>query len=270
MAPKPVVQSASNPIVKRVRAARAGKPEPALFLEGDRLVDDARGAGVAFELLLVAADREERAAELEAVGCEVTLVAPELLERLSELVSSPGILGVARPPASAPLDALLAPGGEVPGGATAGAALLLVVAGVSDPGNLGALIRAAEAAGARGVALVRGGASPWNSKALRGSMGSALRLPVHFAEEADALARELAERGVRQVRAATRGGRAPSSFDWSGDVALWIGAETGTLPAAAESFEAISIPMAGAAESLNVTTAAAVLLFAAGRAEARP
>ncbi len=257
MAPKPVVRSASNPIVKRVRAARSGKPRPALLLEGDRLVDDARRAGVALELLLVAADREDRAAALEADGCEVTRVDPALLARLGDLVTSPGILAVGAPPDPAPLSRLL---DGPPGG------LVLVVAGVADPGNLGALVRSAEAAGARGVALVRGGASPWNAKVVRGSMGSVLRLPVHVADDAERLAGELRATGLRQVRAATRGGLDPARFDWSGDVALWVGAETGALPPVADGFEAVTIPMAGDVESLNVTAAASVLLFAAGRA----
>jgi tRNA G18 (ribose-2'-O)-methylase SpoU len=69
------------------------------------------------------------------------------------------------------------------------------------------------------------------------------------------------------VRAATRGGASPSDFDWTGRVALWVGSETGALPEAGSHFEGVTIPMRGSVESLNVTVAASLLLFAAGRAE---
>jgi TrmH family RNA methyltransferase len=142
---------------------------------------------------------------------------------------------------------------------------LLVVAGVADPGNLGALARSAEAAGVRALILLSGGTSPWNAKALRGSMGSLLRLPVVIAEDALQVGRELGDRGIRQAVAATRGGEAPASFDWKGPIALWVGSETGTLPDSGRGLEPLTIPMSGEVESLNVTVAASLLLFAAGR-----
>ena len=67
------------------------------------------------------------------------------------------------------------------------------------------------------------------------------------------------------MRAATRGGAELASFDWSGPLALWVSSETGDLPPIARDFEGVTIPMVGPVESLNVTAAAAVLLFAAGR-----
>jgi tRNA G18 (ribose-2'-O)-methylase SpoU len=70
---------------------------------------------------------------------------------------------------------------------------------------------------------------------------------------------------VRQVAAVTRGGTELAEFDWSGPIALWIGAETGDAPDAALDFEGVTIPMAGGAESFNVTVAASLLLFSAGR-----
>ena len=143
---------------------------------------------------------------------------------------------------------------------------MLVVAGVADPGNVGALARCAEAFGARAIVFAKGGASPWNEKALRGSMGSLLRVPVSYGASAETIAHELESRGVRQIVAATRGGKDPRAFDWDGPLALWITSETGALPPAASTFEKLTIPMAGRAESLNVTVAAALLLFASGRA----
>ena len=250
-----IIRSRSNPAIKRVGAVRAGKL-PGVVLEGDRLIEDARRAGLALELVLVAESREARARELESSGMAVQRAGDGLLAGTSELSTSPGILAICAAPPARPAAGLEA----------GPRALILIAAGVADPGNLGALARSAEAAGAQALGVVSGGASPWNSKALRGSMGSLLRLPVHTFRDAPACARELASRGFRQVRAATRGGVSMASFDWAGPIALWVGSETGEVPDAASDLEAVTIPMRGAAESLNVAVAASLLLYASGRA----
>ena len=101
-------------------------------------------------------------------------------------------------------------------------------------------------------------------------MGSLLRLPVVRHESARAALAELDAAGFRSVAARTRGGIPHESFDWTGRIALWFGAETGELAGdVARSTAAVSIPMEGAVESLNVTTAAAILLFAARRTAVR-
>jgi TrmH family RNA methyltransferase len=195
-----IVRSRSNPALKRVGAILAGKELGALVLEGDRLVDDARAGGHRLELVLVAADRTERAEQLAAHAGQVRLVEPGLLDRASSLKTSPGVIAIT--PTPVPLDpAMLAPGPRD---------LVLVVAGVADPGNLGALARSAEAAGARAIVCLDGGASPWSPRALRGSMGSLLRLPVAYGLDAPRAATLLAERGWRSVTAAPSTGPAPS------------------------------------------------------------
>jgi len=258
-APLETIRSSSHPLLKRVRAAAAGRSEGELFLEGDRLVDEARAAGLELEAVLVAEERVERVAELQRAGVAVRAVRAELLAGVSALDTSPGCLALAREPRARPL-------GELPAAADA---LLAVAAGIQDPGNLGALARTTEAAGAAALLVTRGGCRPWSPKALRGSMGSLLRLPVFELEPLAANVEELARRGFRQVRARTRGGKAFDAFDWSGRVALWLTGETGEFPGelerVAEDFESVSIPMQGGAESLNVNAAAAVLLFAARR-----
>lgn len=255
MSSSTVIRSRDNAVLKTAGAAVAGRDRERIALEGDRLVEDALAAGLEVEVVLVAEEREQRAHELERRGVPLRRVAGHLLERVSELSTSPGILALCARPERRVLEDLA----PVPD------ALALVVAGVSDPGNLGALARSAEAAGASFLALVSGGCSPWNGKALRGSMGSLLRLPVLSFGTAREAIDALALHRFRQVSAATRGGTPLSRFDWSGRVALWIGAESGVLPGAAESFEGVTIPMAGRVESLNVTVAASLLLFAAGR-----
>lgn len=258
MQPDTVIRSRSNPLVKRVGAALAGKLDGVLVLEGERLVEDALRAGLPLELVLVS---EARPALVRALADEVPLrvVDEELLQRISLLKTSPGVLALAPRPKGPGLDAWRLDART----------LLLVAAGIADPGNLGALARSAEAFGAQGL-IVAGGASPWSPKALRGSMGSLLRLAVHVEKDPAALAEGLAGRGVRQVRAATRAGADASAFDWRGPLALWVGGETGELPQAAQAFEPVSIAMAGRVESLNVTVATSLLLWAAGRVRVAP
>ncbi len=96
-------------------------------------------------------------------------------------------------------------------------------------------------------------------------MGSLLRLPVAHGLDADACASTLARRGVRSVVAGTRGGSDPARCDWSGPLALWVGAETGAMPEVTRRFDAVTIPIRSGVESLNVTVAASILLYSAGR-----
>lgn len=250
-----IVRSAQNPLVQRARAVLAGKESSTIALQGDRLVDDAIAAGVRTEVILVAHDRVERARELARANVDVRLVDAELLARVSTLATSPGILALAPTPISRDLATI----------ELANDAVLLVVAGIADPGNLGALARAAEAFGAVALVVIAGGASPWNEKALRGSMGSLLRVPVVGDADANAIAATLARRSVRSVRAATRGGSDPRRPRPGGPIALWISGETGDLPAAAARFDGLTIPMRAGPESLNVTVAASILLYELGR-----
>ncbi|MBL8860983.1 MAG: RNA methyltransferase [Planctomycetes bacterium] len=246
-----VIRSAQNPLVQRARAALAGREPGVIVLQGDRLVDDARTAGARFEAVLIAHDRAERAHELRATGLDVRLVDAGLLARASALATSPGIVALAAAPPTRDL-ATIDLGLD---------ALVLVVAGIADPGNLGALARAAEAFGVAAFVVVAGGASPWNEKALRGSMGSLLRIPVVLVPDARTAAAVLARRSVRCARAVTRGGSDPRAFRAAGSLALWIGAETGDAPEETATFEALSIPMRAGPESLNVTVAASILLY---------
>lgn len=247
------IRSRENPLLKRAGAVLAGREPGILALEGDRLVDDALGAGLECEVVLVADDREDRALELERRAVPVRLVAADVLARVSGLKTSPGILALCAAPRTRSIAEL----------ALDARSLVLVIDGIADPGNLGALARSAEAFGSSAVCIARGGASPWNEKALRGSMGSLLRVPVVFGLERAELAAALSKRCATQVRGGTRGGVDPARFDWRGPVAVWISGETGAETAEQHGFATLTIPIARGVESLNVTVAASLLLYVA-------
>lgn len=249
-----VIRSRTNGLLKRVGAVVAGKDRETVVLEGDRLIEDAISAGWELELVLVEEQRADRANDWKARGCDVRLVEANLLERASGLETSPGSLALAPMPrenALADLQPKSAP-------------RVLVIAGLQNPGNLGALARSAEAAGFADLVVVAGGARPFGAKALRGSMGSLLRIRVHHAQSATAAAEHLGSAGYRQVCAATRDGEHWRDFNWSTPLALWVGGEAGLEPAVMDDFEGVTIPMAGRVESLNITVAASLLLFCAG------
>jgi RNA methyltransferase, TrmH family len=245
------IRSRSNPIVKLAREVRARRRDDLVLLEGERLVTEALGLGLAVEALVLREDLEAPAGLAEHPA--LRLASAEVLDAMSALDHGPGVLALVAAPPLLALESYAPPAGD---------SLLLCVSGVADPGNLGALARSAEAAGARAIAVAPGGAQPFGDKALRGSMGALLRLPVHTLDGVQSLARS----GVRSVVAATRGGRDFRSYDWRGAVALWVTGETGRAqvepPADAE---LVTIPMAGATESLNAACAATLLLFESTR-----
>jgi len=249
-----VIRSSSNAVLKRIRAVSAGKERDLILLEGDRLIDEALACDLNLEEVVVVESRVERGAELESRGLSVRWMDAGLLQRVSRLETSPGILALAQRPPETPIEDFSA----------SPESLVCVVAGIADPGNLGAVARTAEAAGCEALVSVAGSASPWNEKALRGSMGSLLRLPVSRGEAADIRAR-LDALGYRHLAAATRGGPSFDTADYSGPLALWFASETGEWPRGLGDLPVATIPMAGRVESLNVTVAAALMLYAAGR-----
>jgi TrmH family RNA methyltransferase len=149
--------------------------------------------------------------------------------------------------------------------------LIVIAVDVQDPGNLGAILRSAEAAGATGVIATAGGADPLGWKAVRGSMGSVFRLPVLRVPDAIA-ALEIARRhGLRRAAAVRDGGTFMDAADLTGPLAIVVGGEGSGLSQAAidASDLRVSIPMAPRVESLNVATAAALLAYEARRQRAR-
>ena len=145
--------------------------------------------------------------------------------------------------------------------------LLVVMHGLNNPVNVGAILRSAEAAGATGVITTSNTADPFSPKALRGAMGSAFRLPIWNGPiYAEALT-WCAEHNIQTVCADLNATTAYTDIDWKTPRALIVGPEsTGLNPEeVGMASEAIRIPMRGAVESLNVAAAAAIVLYEAAR-----
>jgi TrmH family RNA methyltransferase len=182
-------------------------------------------------------------------------MAAELLASLSELETAQGLLALARRPSFDEERVFR----RTP--------LVLVADSVQNPGNLGGLLRTAEAAGATGAILTVGCADPFAWKALRGSMGSAFRLPhLRGLAVGEALS-ALEARGVAVLATAADGERRYDEADLRGPVALVVGSEGAGLPAAVRERASarLRVPLAAPVESLNVGVAAALVLFEAAR-----
>jgi TrmH family RNA methyltransferase len=259
------ITSRQNPLVARFRAlADTADPTGArVLLDGVHLVRDAHESGHAFEIAAVSSSRlsspteEAQVAEtLIKSGVDLVQVPDAVFAAMSPVRTPSGLVAIAmRRPASAAQIC------EMPN------ALVLVAIDVQDPGNVGALVRTAEAGGMTGVFVAGASANPFSWKAIRGSMGSALRVPVVSGLSAATAMECLKRAGIRCVAAVPRGGEDPDAVDWQGKVALLLGGEGAGLPdaVARECDALVSIPMVARVESLNVAAAGAILVYAARR-----
>jgi TrmH family RNA methyltransferase len=259
-----------------VRAFRALADEPdvtgaRLLLDGAHLVRDAHASTATFEIVAVAASRLEADTEertlarlLDRAGTDVIIASDQVFSAMSPVKTPSGILAIALRRPTTAIEICGRPGG-----------LLLVAADVQDPGNIGGLLRAAEAGGVTGALICASdssaSANPFSWKALRGSMGSALRLPIAADLDAGATIDAVKRARVRTIAAVPRGGADPDAIDWSGHVAIVLGGEG---PGLADAIvhacdETVSIPMAAPVESLNVAVAGAILVYAARRQRLR-
>ncbi len=265
------ITSRSNPLVKRYRDVASGKDSNLVLLDGPHLVGEARRAG----LRIVAVAGSSRglalpamraaANAIEAAGAAVFSVTDDVLRAISPVRSPSGIVALAERP-SWVLTQVLAPRPAADSAPHAAPQLVVIAVDVQDPGNVGAIVRAAEAGGATGAIFVGAAADPFGWKALRGSMGSALRLPLTVATVPDVVSAARAA-GVRLMATVPRQGRSPSDMALTGPVAFLLGGEGPGLPAelvdAAD--DRVSIPMRPPVESLNVAVAAALLVYEASR-----
>ena len=145
----------------------------------------------------------------------------------------------------------------------------MVLAGIQDPGNLGTILRSAEAFGADGVVSLPGTVSAWNPKAVRASAGSVFRVPLLAVSEEECL-EELHEAGVKILATTVHAAQPAELVNMAGPVALIIGNEGNGVAEelAAKADARITIPCPGPVESLNAAVAASVLLYEAARQRA--
>jgi TrmH family RNA methyltransferase len=145
--------------------------------------------------------------------------------------------------------------------------LIVVMHRITNPVNVGAILRTAEATGATGAVATENATDPFSPKALRGAMGAAFRLPVWYRPTFGQTLDWCARRGIKTVCADLNAQKNYTEFDWTGPCALVLGPETSGLRPAeiAAADDAVRIPMRAPVESLNVSVATGVLLYEAAR-----
>lgn len=247
------IDSPSNPRV--AAAARAVREGEALLLEGARILADALDAGVVPDVVFAATDLapfDAAAAErARAAGASVVEVSSRVLARLSDLDSTRALVSLAPVPSARLAD-------------LAGSRLVLLLDGLQDPANVGAILRAAEAFGAGGVILTPGTASPYAPKAFRASAGSALRVPVVRNVLSTEAVRWARATGAVLAGADAHGGEDPASLEALAPLVLAIGSEGHGLsaPLFAALQRRVRIPVSPRVESLNAAVATGILLYA--------
>jgi TrmH family RNA methyltransferase len=278
MAPPPVIRSAQNPAVKRLvrlRKPRERRAAGVLLAEGRREVERATQAGLRCRELWIDPDQLgsdpfkhafSRASPAPAGGGVVYETTARVFAKIAYHQRPEGLLGVFEAPTWT-LDDLTF--------RSPGRGLVLVAVGTEKPGNLGAMVRTAAAAGCDAVLAVGPAVDVFNPNAIRTSTGAVFSLPTVVVEDEARAIGWLHDRRVRIAAALAEGGQGCFASDWGGDagqqgVALVIGPEhAGLGPAWAEAADvALTIPLADPAhgvDSLNASNAAAVLLFEAVR-----
>jgi len=290
------ITSRDNSWLKEFRLAlKGGLPTESGFVgvEGVRLVEEALRSGCPIEAVLFSETGErhhQRLAPLidrPEIAIPILHTTDRLFEGVADTEHPQGVAALVKPRAASFDDLMRVP-------ESACSPLLVVLAGVQDPGNVGTILRTASAFGATGAVTaasgVSGTASPFSPKALRASAGAALHLPVLAGMSLPILLTQLKVANVRTIAAsahdlafpvgaqhtAPQPGNiapliAPWEVDWCEPVALLVGNEGAGLPEEVErSADArIRIPMSSGIESLNAAAAAAVLFYEAARQRSR-
>jgi TrmH family RNA methyltransferase len=248
MGPVPAIESPANPLIREI--ARGLEEKTLLLLEGEKTILDAVAAGLPLEHVLHDASiRPGRLAALTAA--HPRLVSRAVLERLSDARTPQHLLAVARRRDVPVAEILKRPGP------------IVFVFGIQDPGNLGAIVRVAEAAGGAGVLAAPGSADFFHPRAVRGSAGSVLRLPVSGRVSFEPFAADAKQAGRSVCGAVSRDGEDPFAAPLDPKSVLVVGAEGGGLPAGAYRYldRRLTIPMASPVDSLNAAVATALLLY---------
>ncbi|MGI8985031.1 MAG: TrmH family RNA methyltransferase [Acidimicrobiales bacterium] len=245
--------------VKRLRQllgrSAARRREGAFVVEGPTLVGDALDAGVEIECLFVAPGSSEPVvARAEAQGVPVFELAPGVLERVAGTVAPQPVLAVART-----VDVDLAD--------LSAETLVVVCVDLRDPGNLGTVLRSAEAAGVGGIICCDGSVDIYNPKCVRASAGALFHTRIVARGEPVEVLGTLGDRGLRRLGTRPDDGQPYDRVDLAAPTALVLGNEANGLPApVADAIDGwVTIPMVGRSESLNVGMAAAILCFEAAR-----
>ena len=256
------VEGKHNALVKELRQAFAGGEltrSGECAIEGFRIIEEAVRSGLKIKTVFFSESAENRAARLvPQLHAQVeTLLLPDKLFASAVPSQTPQGVAALVQIKTFQLDSILTSDGGGP---------LLVIAGVQDPGNLGTILRSAEAFGARGVLVGEGSVSAYNNKVVRASAGSVFRVPV-AKTELKSLPAQLRTHGFRLLATSSHKGVSLAQADLSGKAAIFIGNEGAGIEKKmlGEMNELVTVPHSARVESLNAGIAASIVLYEAAR-----
>jgi len=262
--PVHVVESKDNARLKELRKALAAAGRSAqgrVGIEGPHLLEEALRAGLRVKTIFVAQNADRLLSALPVPPeTEILQLPAKLLDSALATETPQPIAALVEPPEWAWAHAL---------DQNQKKTLVVVLAGIQDPGNLGTILRSAEAFGATGVVSLPGTVSAWNPKAVRASAGSVFRVPLLAVSQQECL-EKLHEAGVKILATTVHAAQPAERVNMTGPVALIIGNEGNGVAddLAAKADARITIPCPGPVESLNAAVAASVLLYEAARQRA--
>ena len=255
----PDITSRQHPLVHAFKSAARHEGDDAL-LDGWHLLHDATAAGMDIRSVAITGPPPSAgdAALINQLArqCDVFTVTAAVMDAMSPVRTPVGVVALASRRTYS-LPHLLQPE----------PALVVVAADIQDPGNVGAIVRSAEAGGATGVVFAGTSADPWSWKSLRAAMGSTFRLPVTRTSAVPAAIDELRAAGLQIVATVPRAQTEVQHFDLRRPTAIIVGGEgPGLDPRVVElSDDQLSIPMRSPVESLNVAVATALIIYEANR-----
>jgi RNA methyltransferase, TrmH family len=260
------ISSRQNALVARFRELARGRGhDGSVLLDGEHLVEEALDAGVvldtvAFAERVIDSRADTLVSRLEGAGADLVRAPDQVIAAMSPTRQPAGIVAIARLTPST-LDATL----------RVQPAFVLVLAGIQDAGNVGAIVRAADGCGATGVIATEGTADPFGWKALRGAMGSTFRVPTTTKQSLAATIARIKAAGIAILATVPRHGTRLADADLTRPVALVLGAEGSGLSddLIASADERLTVPMRPPVESLNVAITAAVILYEASQQRQR-
>lgn len=262
------ITSATNPRIKRLTAlrkkAKSRREEQAFIIEGERLYRDTPREFLK-EIYMTEEFLEQKlggtAQVLGGAAQEnITIITPQIMQKISDTDTPQGVLCVAKMPSYDREDLLGDEKKENP--------LLLILENIQDPGNLGTMMRTAEAAGVTGVLMSRDTVDLFNPKTVRATMSAIFRVPFLYTDDlVGEIKRLQTENGIAVYAAHLRASKPYDEADCRGACAFLIGNEgNGLTDEAADAATArVHIPMQGNIESLNAAMAAGILLFEGAR-----
>jgi len=226
-----------------------------IAIEGDHLLHEAERSGLRFDTVFLRGDRVATGEHAFPSHVKILAIAADAFNHACATDSPQGIAALVAAP-QWKLESLLA----------VSEPRIVILAGLQDPGNVGTIIRSAEAFAASGVLLIPGSVSPWNQKALRASAGSSFRLPIVSLGDVSQL-RRLAEKHIPTYACVADAGESIYNSDLGAPIAFVIGNEGAGIPDEILPFcdGSLRVPCPGNVESLNAAIAASIVLYEASR-----